>query len=88
MKEDVEKLINWCNEHSKNERANLISKKTTFEKYGVEHALQLNEIQNKAKETTMKHYGVEHPAQNEKYKKFGKNLMLKCMVLKIQVKHK
>ena len=68
-KEDFKKLINWCNKYSKNERANLISKKTTFEKYGVEHALQSKEIQNKAKITCKEHYGVEHPAQSEEVQK-------------------
>ena len=63
-KEDVKKLISWCNEYSKNERASLISKKTNLEKYGVEHALQSKEIQNKAKETCKERYGVEHPAQS------------------------
>lgn len=65
LKEDVEKLITWCNKYPKNERANLISKKTTFEKYGVEHALQSKEIQNKAKITCKEHYGVEHPSQSK-----------------------
>ena len=68
-KEDVKKLISWCNEYSKNERASLISKKTNLEKYGVEHALQSKEIQNKAKETCKEHYGVEHPAQSEEIQK-------------------
>ena len=67
--EDVKKLISWCNEYSKNERASLISKKTNLEKYGVEHALQSKEIQNKAKETCKEHYGVEHPAQSEEIQK-------------------
>lgn len=65
LKEDVEKLITWCNKYPKNERANLISKKTTFEKYGVEHPLQSKEIQNKAKVTCKEHYGVEHPSQSK-----------------------
>lgn len=65
LKEDVEKLITWCNKYPKNERANLISKKTTFEKYGVEHVLQSKEIQNKAKITCKEHYGVEHPSQSK-----------------------
>ena len=68
-KEDVKKLISWCNEYSKNERASLISKKTNLEKYGVEHALQSKEIQNKAKETCKERYGVEHPAQSEEIQK-------------------
>ena len=45
-KEDFKKLINWCNEYSKNERANLISKKTTFEKYGVDAVQILGEYNN------------------------------------------
>ena len=42
---------------------------TNLEKYGVEHALQSKEIQNKAKETCKERYGVEHPAQSEEIQK-------------------
>ena len=47
-KEDAEKLIDWCNTYSKNERYNMICEQTFMKKYGVKHALQSKEIQNKA----------------------------------------
>lgn len=39
-------------------------KNTSMEKYGVEVALQLPEINKKRKQTNLKKYGCEHPTQN------------------------
>ena len=43
-------------------------KQTTLERYGVEHALQSEEIKNKLKETNLKKYGVEWASQAESSK--------------------
>ena len=39
-------------------------KETCLYKYGVEHASQCKEIQQKIKQTCLDKYGVEHPLQN------------------------
>lgn len=64
-KGDAEKLIEWCNTYSKNERYNMICEQTFLNNYGVKHPLQSKDIQNKAKITCKEHYGVEHPSQSK-----------------------
>lgn len=43
-------------------------KATTLERYGVESAMQLPEVRNRAKQTNLEKYGTENPMQNDEIK--------------------
>jgi len=64
-KSDLKILIDWCNAYKKSERSNMIIEKSMMKKYGVKHALQSKEIQNKAQETCKEHFGVNYPTQSK-----------------------
>lgn len=64
-------FIRFCRKNNIKKDTNQIYKnykKTTFQKYGVENAFQLDSVKEKSKQTTLQKYGKEHFVQTEEYK--------------------
>lgn len=76
--------------------SSLKSKKTSLDKYGVDHPLQNEEIKNKVIQTNIQKYGVEYPSQNDNIKekikqtclvKYGVDSYMKTHQFKIDGKN-
>lgn len=50
------------------ECSRILRRKKSMEKYGVEHPMQLKEVQEKHKASVKAHFGVEHPLQCQELK--------------------
>jgi len=64
------------------------SQKTMLEKYGVEHALQLEKFRNKSKDSWFKNYGVNHPSKSKIIKDKFYNTMLEKYGVKNALENK
>lgn len=67
--EDCEKLINYVNSKSTEERRDEMVRFTSNKKFGCDYPLQSEDVKSKIKDTNLGRYGVINPLQNEEIKK-------------------